>query len=254
MADDDFGMPLPIPTGLDWADEPADDSSSLCDVELTQLGERKISVIKAVREYTGLGLADAKRLVESAPTNLGVSVSREVAGEIVRALKDAGAAACIAGERAPTSSGFAKVVLTDHGPRKIAVIKLIREVTGLGLKEAKELAETRNATILEGVTVDRAGEILDKITAQHGLAFIEGAEAPAVVGVEDHVTLVLTFTGAKKINVIKIIREASGLGLRECKDMSENVPAVVSERLTRDRAERALAELREVGAEGRIEG
>jgi large subunit ribosomal protein L7/L12 len=61
------------------------------DVELTEAGAKKINVIKAVREITALGLADAKNLVESAPKTVKEGVSKEEAEEIRKKLEEAGA-------------------------------------------------------------------------------------------------------------------------------------------------------------------
>ena len=60
-------------------------------VELTEVGAKKINVIKAVREVTSLGLADAKGLVESAPKAVKEDVSKEEAEEIKTKLEEAGA-------------------------------------------------------------------------------------------------------------------------------------------------------------------
>ncbi len=60
-------------------------------VELTDPGAKKINVIKAVREITSLGLGDAKKLVESAPTAVKENVSKEEAEEIKKKLEEAGA-------------------------------------------------------------------------------------------------------------------------------------------------------------------
>ena len=60
-------------------------------VELTDVGAKKINVIKAVREVTSLGLADAKNLVEAAPKAVKENVSKEEAEEIKKKLEEAGA-------------------------------------------------------------------------------------------------------------------------------------------------------------------
>ena len=62
------------------------------DVSLASFGEKKINVIKAVREITGLGLKEAKTLVEEAPSNVKEGVSKEEAEEIKAKLEEAGAA------------------------------------------------------------------------------------------------------------------------------------------------------------------
>ncbi len=63
------------------------------DVELTSFGEKKIQVIKAVREITGLGLKEAKAEVEGAPKIIKEGLSKEEAEEIVKKLEEAGATA-----------------------------------------------------------------------------------------------------------------------------------------------------------------
>jgi len=63
------------------------------DVMLTSYGEKKIQVIKAVREITGLGLKEAKAVVEEAPKAIKEAISKEEAEEIVKKLEDVGASA-----------------------------------------------------------------------------------------------------------------------------------------------------------------
>lgn len=61
------------------------------DVVLADMGAKKINVIKAVRAITGLGLKEAKELVESAPSTVKEAVSKEEAAEVKKQLEDAGA-------------------------------------------------------------------------------------------------------------------------------------------------------------------
>lgn len=69
----------------------ADASSTTVSVELTTFGENKINVIKAVRAITGLGLAEAKAKVESAPTMIKEGILKEEAETLKKQLSDAGA-------------------------------------------------------------------------------------------------------------------------------------------------------------------
>ena len=70
--------------------EPAEEQTEF-DVELTEAGAKKINVIKAIREITQLGLADAKGLVEAAPKVVKEAISKEEAEEIKKKLEEAGA-------------------------------------------------------------------------------------------------------------------------------------------------------------------
>ena len=72
-------------------DAPAEEEKDEFDVELVSAGSAKVKVIKAVREITGLGLVDAKGLVDKAPSVIKENVSPEEAEEIKKKLMDAGA-------------------------------------------------------------------------------------------------------------------------------------------------------------------
>ncbi len=71
--------------------EAAAEEQTEFDVELTEAGGKKINVIKAIREITQLGLADAKNLVEAAPKVVKEGVSKEEAEEVKKKLEEAGA-------------------------------------------------------------------------------------------------------------------------------------------------------------------
>lgn len=69
------------------------------------------------------------------------------------------------GEEAEEQTSF-DVMLTSAGDKKIQVIKVVREVTGLGLKEAKELVDSAPKAVKEGVTKDEANALLEKLKEQ----------------------------------------------------------------------------------------
>lgn len=83
--------PVAVAGGAAPAAAEAAEEQTEFDVELTEAGAKKINVIKAVREITALGLADAKNVVESAPKVIKESISKEEAAEIKKKLEDAGA-------------------------------------------------------------------------------------------------------------------------------------------------------------------
>lgn len=70
---------------------PAEEEQTEFTVVLKEFGANKIAVIKAVREITGLGLGEAKSLVEGAPSNIKEAISKDAAKEIETKLKEAGA-------------------------------------------------------------------------------------------------------------------------------------------------------------------
>ena len=104
-------------------------------------------IIEALKE---MSLLEASELVKDIEETFGVSAAAPVA---VAAAPAAGAAAA-----AEEKSEF-DVVLEGFGDNKIAVIKAVREITGQGLKEAKETVEGAPSTIQEGVAKDKAEEI-----------------------------------------------------------------------------------------------
>lgn len=83
-----------------------------------------------------------------------------------------------------------------------------------------------------------------------GAAPAGGAAAQAAAPVEEQTefNVILTNFGANKINVIKVVRELTGLGLKEAKDLVEGAPKAVKEGVAKDEAEKTAAKLKEAGA------
>ena len=104
----------------------------------------------------GLSLLDAAALVKKLEERLGVSAA--AAAPVMVAGGGAGAAAAAPAEEKTEFT----VVLTDVGANKINVIKAVREVTSLGLKEAKDLVDGAPKTVKEGVNKDEAAAIKKK--------------------------------------------------------------------------------------------
>ena len=110
-------------------------------------------------QIVGLSLLDAAQLVKKLEERLGVSAA--AAAPVVMAGGGAGAAAGAAPAEEKTEFS---VVLTDVGANKINVIKAVREVTSLGLKEAKDLVDGAPKPIKEGVSKEEAANIQKKFT------------------------------------------------------------------------------------------
>lgn len=94
--EEEFGVSAAAPAAVaaapaQAAEEEAAEEQSEFDVVLTSAGEKKIQVIKVVRELTGLGLKEAKALVDEAPKPVKEKVSKEEAEEIKEKLTEAGA-------------------------------------------------------------------------------------------------------------------------------------------------------------------
>ena len=108
--------------------------------------------IEAIKEMTVLELND---LVKACEEEFGVSAA---AGVVVAA---AGGEAAAAEEKTELD-----VELTEVGPNKVKVIKVVREVTGLGLKEAKEVVDGAPKVLKEGVSKEEAEDIQKKLDAE----------------------------------------------------------------------------------------
>ena len=110
-------------------------------------------IIDAIKELTVLELND---LVKACEEEFGVSAA---AGVVVAAAAGAGAAA----EEEKTEFD---VELTEVGPNKVKVIKVVREATGLGLKEAKDLVDSAPKVLKEGASKEEADDIKAKLEAE----------------------------------------------------------------------------------------
>ena len=106
-------------------------------------------------QLSSLTVLEAADLVKQLETKWGVSAAAAAAGP-------AGPAAAAAPVEAQTEF---TVILAKAGDKKIDVIKVIRELTGLGLKEAKDLVEGAPKTVKEGVNKEDAAKMKDKLTA-----------------------------------------------------------------------------------------
>jgi large subunit ribosomal protein L7/L12 len=114
----------------------------------------ELSQTQVVDYIKNISVLELSQLVKTLETELGVSAAS--AAPVVAAAGGAAAAAVVEEQTEFT------VTLTDIGGNKINVIKVVREVTALGLKEAKDLVESAPKAIKEGVTKDEAAAIKKK--------------------------------------------------------------------------------------------
>ena len=119
------------------------------------------------------------------------------------------------------------------------VTALVEEVKGLTVLELSELVHT-----LEEVFGVSAAAAAVAAPAAGGAA--EAAEEKTEFDV------ILKNAGASKLNVIKVVRAATGLGLKEAKDKVDNCPATLKEAISKEEAEKLVAELKEAGAEAEM--
>jgi large subunit ribosomal protein L7/L12 len=119
------------------------------------------NIEKLVEELSKLSVLEAAELVKMLEEKWVVSAAAPVA---VAAVAGAGGGQSAAAEAEEEKTEF-DVIIKDAGPKKIEVIKTIRQLTSLGLKEAKDVAETAGSKILEAVSKEAAMDAKSKLEA-----------------------------------------------------------------------------------------
>lgn len=124
------------------------------------------------------------------------------------------------------------------------------------MAELKEIAET-----LVNLTVKEVNELADILKEEHGIEPAAAAVAVAGGGGADggddaeeqtEFDVILTAAGGSKLAVVKLVKELTGLGLKESKELVDNSPSPVKEGVAKDEAESLKAQLEEAGAEVEI--
>ncbi len=118
------------------------------------------------------------------------------------------------------------------------ITALVEEVKTLSVLELAELVHT-----LE--------EVFGVSAAAAAVAAPAGGAA-AVVEEKTEFDVILKSAGASKLNVIKVVRAATGLGLKEAKEIVDNAPKTLKEAISKEDAEKLVAELKEAGAEAEL--
>ena len=119
------------------------------------------------------------------------------------------------------------------------ITALVEEVKGLTVLELSELVHT-----LE--------EVFGVSAAAAAVAAPAAGAAAAEVEEKTEFDVILKDAGASKLNVIKVVRAATGLGLKDAKDLVDNCPKTLKEAISKEDAEKLVAELKEAGATAEI--
>ncbi|NLI14934.1 MAG: 50S ribosomal protein L7/L12 [candidate division Zixibacteria bacterium] len=109
--------------------------------------------------------------------------------------------------------------------------------------------------IIKGMTVIELSDLSQKMQKEFGVSAavaapvaVAGGAAPAPAEEKTEFNVVIESAGDKKIQVIKVVRELTNLGLKEAKDLVDGAPGVVKEGVTKEEAEAIKAKLQEAGA------
>lgn len=159
-------------------------TDSLYDVILVSAGSQKLAVVKMTKELTDLGLKESKELVDAAPSTIITSLESTTAITIREIFQNVGANVELRkstgqshkridnflesySSYAPRASQYTPntlydLILVSSGPLKLAVVKLVKNLTYLGLKESKDLVDAAPSTILKNLSITQARKIADQ--------------------------------------------------------------------------------------------
>ena len=110
---------------------------------------------------------------------------------------------------------------------------------------------------VKGLTVLELSELVHALEETFGVTAAAAAVAAPVAAAEEveektEFDVILKDAGASKLNVIKVVRAATGLGLKDAKDLVDNCPKTRKEAISKEDAEKLVAELKEAGAEAEV--
>jgi len=121
-----------------------------------------------------------------------------------------------------------------------------------------ELTQTQVVDYIKNISVLELSQLVKTLESELGVSAAAaapivvagggGAAAPAAVEEQTEFTVTLTDIGGNKINVIKVVREVTALGLKEAKDLVESAPKAIKEGVTKDEAAAIKKKFDEVGA------
>jgi len=117
------------------------------------------------------------------------------------------------------------------------------------MADVKKIAEQ-----LVGLTVKEVQELADVLKADYGIepaaaAVVVAAGGAEAVAEKTAFDVILTSAGASKLNVVKIVKDLTGLGLKEAKDLVDGAPKAIKEGVSRAEADEIAGKLKEAGAE-----
>ena len=119
-------------------------------------------------------------------------------------------------------------------------------------KIAALIEEVKGLTVLELAELVHALEDTFGVSAAAAAVAAPAAGAAAEVEEKTEFDVILKDCGASKLNVIKVIRAATGLGLKEAKEIADNCPKTLKEAISKEDAEKLVADLKEAGATAEI--
>ena len=237
-------------------------------IKLMSLGNRKLDVIKIVRDFLGMTLVEAKNLVESAPCILCDDKKMEECEHFIKQLTSVGAVlevTDISNTQSDNENNLPAVSITDSyvtiklakcGSSKIETIKIVKEALGLGLKDAKDLVDSAPCVLSENFDMLEAQELKKRLEAIGCVVVIEGIDqdininetTPVQTTAVSSYNVVLKSAGDSKITVAKVMRDILDMGLTQAKDLVDETPCTILQNVDYDKALEVKKELEDYGA------
>ena len=110
------------------------------------------------------------------------------------------------------------------------------------------IAAVKELTVIERIDLVKAAEEEFGVSAAAGVAVVSGPAAGGAAEEKTEFDVELTEVGSEKIKVIKVVREVTGLGLKEAKELVDGAPKMLKEQASKEEADGIKAKLEEVGA------
>lgn len=199
-------------------------------VVLQSSGVNKMAVIKVVHEQLGIGLTEAKALVEAAPVTLLENAYYDPAKSLYDALVDAGATANLIDTdpeyAPPIYVGGWSVWLENAGESKLNVVKAVRDVLGIGLADAKALVEGAPCFLAEGIDQETAQALYDAVVAAGATAELIDNGVESIADRSGEWLMVVSGVTTRIAFVNWLVNEL-GYGLNEANRISQQIPGVL---------------------------
>ena len=219
---------------------------------LAYLGKLMIDLRVTVREQLGkarVSFEENKNYVKI--IRFGSPALKAEVQEYLEAAK-ARAASTPAPAPAPAAeSGSYSVYVFSRGTSPLSLIKVVREMTGFGLKEAKDMVDSFPAYFAKDVSYDQAEIIKKNLTSAGATVEIRGSSMAAAPTGGSYSVNLYDF-GTSKLMAVKIVREATGYGLKDAKEFVERLPAFVKSDITYEEAARLKQQFDDIGATAQI--
>ena len=227
------------------------------EVYITGIGN-KVTAINLLRNHCGYSLQEAKAMCDNLPATATGFNTRADADALRKAIVTAGGGAIVLADpsikpvQADDTRGY-EVVLLGVGASKVNVVKAVRAVCGVTLVEANKLCSSAPVVIATDKTQSEAQAIAAEIESAGGSVQVNAPKNAQKAVQKSEFNVVLTSVGTNRLNVVKAVRDACGVGLGVANTLTKSVPSTIAEQVSRSEAEAIKSAIEAAGGAVRIE-